>query len=349
MTGESPTQTRYTRLQVRRVQKGSGNACAFVFSDRSLGFVDWGTDDIQCLSTLLSAEHPTRIRFVVATHSHNDHTMGLRTVLEECVKLGLTVDNFYYPSVGRLQKVPSDLWKAIIYATNERIPVHPVSVQDFRGVPPSPPILIARSNEWDINLLAPPSSSNSRHQITSHIKGVSSGGRQVNPGNPTSIVLLFRYFSKNGPKGRALLPGDATPAVLKFSADHANRDPSFAIDNDAMVAPHHGSHHNWPNWLTAHAQGFVVVSASGSHHHPSQSFLQQLGPQLKQGGNSQLFCTTYSHHCRQAFGLGAQNPSLVGPDVACFGDVEIELDPTGSKVLGHDPLGAQRRSYGHCN
>ena len=234
----------YTRFQVRRVKKGSGNACVFVFPDQSLGFVDWGTDDVQVVKVLLSAEQPTHVRFVVATHSHADHTMGLCAVLEESIQLGLTVDNFYYPSVGRLQKVPSDLWKAIIYATNQSIPVHPVSIQDFKGLPPGPPILIAKSHDWDINLLAPPSSSNNRHQVTSHIKGVSSGGRQVNPGNPTSIVVLFRYLSKNDPNGRALLPGDATPGVLKFSADHANSDPSFIIDNDTMVAPHHGSHRN---------------------------------------------------------------------------------------------------------
>ncbi len=332
----------YTRLQVRRVVKGNGNACAFIFPDQTIGIVDWGTDDRSCIRSLLDDEKPPKVRFVLATHSHADHTMGLLDVLEECVNRGVRPENFFYPAIGQLTLRPSDyLGRAVKYAVDHHIPTHSVSVHDFDPKNPAPPFAIAANPDWDVSILAPPSSSNNRHQIKSHLSN-------INPGNPTSIVLLFRYVATKATQGRAVLPGDATPAVLKFAADHATRYPDFHIDNDVMIAPHHGSSHNWPKWLTAHVQGVAVISAGANRpSHPSLSVLQLLGPHCRQTTPSSLFCTSYAHQCRTAFAHLASNTTLVreGP---CFGDIEIELAPTGAQVTDHDPNGPARRASGYC-
>ena len=331
------------KLHVYRVSKGNGNACAFVFPDNSVGVVDWGTCDVGRFEAFLDAVDPSRVRFVLATHSHADHTLGLLDVLTTCVQRGLNVDNFFYPAVGRLKLTPTDyLWNAIIFAKDNCIPCHSISLRDFDPLKPERPLAIAQNPDWDVTVLAPPSGSNNRHQITSHLDG-------KNPGNPTSIVLLFRYRVDAKAAGRALLPGDATPAVLRFAADHVNRHPEFHIDNDATVVPHHGSKDNWPAWLTAHVKGIAVISAGTNRpKHPSLHVLQLLGAHCRNGKlPSSLFCTSYALQCREAFAHQAADPKLVTPG-PCFGDVEIELSPHGSRVIAHDPNGPARRTCGYC-
>ena len=337
------TGTTQAQLHVYRVSKGNGNACAFVFPDNSVSFVDWGTGDVTRIEAFLDRVQPSRVRFVLATHSHADHTLGLLDVLKACVQRDLLIENFFYPAVGPLKLTPSDyLGRAIIFAKDNSIPFHSISLRDFDPLKPEKPFAIAENPEWQVSVLAPPSGSNNRHQITSHIAG-------KNPGNPTSIVLLFRYRQNNKAAGRALLPGDATPAVLKFAADHVNRHAEFHIDNDAMVVPHHGSKNDWPTWLTAHVKGIAVISAGTNRpKHPSLHVLQLLGAHCRTGKQpSSLFCTSYAQQCRDAFAHQATDPTLVTPG-PCFGDVEIELSPKDSHVIAHDPDGPTRRACGYC-
>lgn len=324
--------------------KGNGNACAFVFPDQTLGIVDWGTDDISCIRSLLDKEAPSAIRFVLATHSHVDHTLGLRDVLVECHSRRIRIENFIYPSIGPLKSRPSPLWKAVRFAEQHNVSIIPVSINDFEGMEISQPIPIAASTEWEVVVLAPPASTNSRHEIRSHIGG-------PNPGNPTSIVLLFRPKDSNHHAGRALLPGDATPRLLQFAKGHESRHPEYHIHNDIIVAPHHGSDHNWPRWLNDYVHGIIVVS-SGSNRpsHPGKKFLERVTPHCRRGTDSVLFCTSYNHQCRIAFAHDApdSHSQLLAVDSPCFGDMEITLDPKGSRANWSDQDGPTRRGFGHC-
>lgn len=322
--------------------KGNGNACAFVFPDQTLGIVDWGTDDISCIRSLLDEEAPSAIRFVLATHSHVDHTLGLCDVLVECHSRQIPVDNFIYPSVGPLKLRPSYLWKAVILAHKHNVSIIPVSIDDFVGMETSRPKAIAASKEWEVAVLAPPASINSQHEIKSHLGG-------PNPGNPTSIVLLFRHKDSDDHTGRALLPGDATPQLLEFAKNHESRHPEYHIHNDIIVAPHHGSDHNWPGWFNNYVHGIVVVSSGGNRPSPpGKKFLERVAPHCRRGTDSVLFCTSYNHQCRIAFAHDAPDPQLLAVDSPCFGDMEITLDPKGSQANWSDQDGPTRRDFGHC-
>ena len=177
--------------------------------------------------------------------------------------------------------------------------------------------------------------------MRSHVQGRS-------PGNATSIVLLFRYTDSNDHRGRALLPGDATPAVLAFARDHESRHPEYHIHNDATVAPHHGSDRNWPDWLDAYVHGNVVVSSAADREsHPGLAFLRRVAPVCRRADGSTLYCTSYAGQCRAAFAGTSDDPRLAA-GAPCFGDVEIALEPTGSRVVSHDPDGPGRRAFGYC-
>ena len=170
-----------------------GNACAFVFPDSTLGVVDWGAKDIAPFIKLLDDTHGSRIRFVVATHAHSDHTKGLEPILRECVRRSIPVGALFYPAIGRLRLGPYDyLGKAAVYAMKQGIKVHPVSVGDFPAGKIQPPPFLDKTDDWEVSILAPPSSTNNRHQLASHL-------REINPGNMTSLVLLFAIWTMSTP------------------------------------------------------------------------------------------------------------------------------------------------------
>lgn len=164
------------------------------------------------------------------------------------------------------------------------------------------------------------------------------------------MVLLFRYLDCKGPQGRALLPGDATPATLKFAADHVTRHPEFYVDNDTIVVPHHGSRRDWPDWFMQHVHGNALISAGPSGlDHPSKEVLEKLARLCARPDGSMLFCTSYARNCRETFAPKATNASdpLFG-EGPCFGDIRVKLSRTGSIVIDHDPDGPHRRPCGFC-
>lgn len=124
-----------------------GNACAFVVPDATLGVVDWGAKDIAPFSALLTETKASRVRFVVATHAHSDHTKGLEPLLRECNDRGVGVSRLFYPATGRVTLDPYDyLNNAAIYATQHDTDIHPLSVNDFpAGVVHSRPISTERT------------------------------------------------------------------------------------------------------------------------------------------------------------------------------------------------------------
>lgn len=124
----SDVELRVYRLDTNRY----GNACAFVFPDATLGIVDWGTKNIGQFVQLLQDVKATRVRFVAATHSHGDHTKGLEALLIECVQRRIPVGGFFYTAIGRLKGGPYDyLGNAAVYAAQNKIPVHDVSLRNF--------------------------------------------------------------------------------------------------------------------------------------------------------------------------------------------------------------------------
>lgn len=307
-----------------------------------MGIVDWGTDDPTSIRPLLDQVNPQIMRFVFATHAHADHTLGLRNVLSECVSRGIRIDGLFYPTPGNLNRSrPSPLWRAIIFAQEHRIHSVRADVHDFPNMRPGSPLPIAGDSNWEVAVLAPPSTANTQEDVRSHLQ-------ERNPGNATSIVLLFRHLDSDDHNGRALLPGDATRSVLAFARNHANRHPQYHIHNDVILAPHHGSDHNWPKWLNAYVHGTVVVSsASDREKHPGLSFFQRVAPICRRGTGSTLYCTSYSGQCRKAFAR-TLDPALLPMDSPCFGEIEIVLEPTGSRVVSHDPDGPNRRAFGYC-
>ena len=323
-----------------------GNACAFVFPDATLGIVDWGTKDTAPFTSLLGETNASRVRFVVATHAHSDHTKGLEPILRECVQRNVHVDRLFYPATGPVTLGPYDyLNRAAIFAHKNRINIHALSVNDFPQGKVQKPPYIARTDHWEVTILAPPSSTNTSHQLISHL-------RETNPGNTTSLILLFRYLDNgNAVAGRALLPGDATPALLRFAANLSHHYPELSIDNDAIVVPHHGSRHNWPSWMSQHIRGNAIVSAGPTgRDHPHKDVLTTLARTCAANTDSQLYCTSYCRACRETFAPYPILPSdpLLG-EGPCFGDIRVRLSRHGSRVVGHDPLGPDRRPYGFCN
>ena len=322
-----------------------GNACAFVFDDATIGIVDWGTKDITSFAALLDETKTSRVRFVVATHAHSDHTKGLELILRECVERDITVNRLFYPATGPVNLGPYDyLNRAAIFAHENGMNIHALSVNDFPEDQVQPPPYVARTDHWEVTILAPPSSTNTSHQLISH-------RRETNPGNTTSLILLFRYLNNAAaPSGHALLPGDATPALLRFAASLSEQYPELSIDNDTIVVPHHGSAHNWPDWMNQYINGNAIVSAGpNGKDHPHENVLKTIARTCDANEGGRLYCTSYARACRDAFAsepVLMRNPLLgQGP---CFGDIRVRLSRAGSTVIGKDPAGDFRRRYGFC-
>ena len=342
------THTDFPCLHV--LQMGShGNAIALVSpktptSSATLSVIDWGIKDRDVFRSFLDENDIERVRFVLATHSHTDHTSGIPGLLEELVSRHMPPDNVFFPASGPMTLTKQDYigW-AKDYCVREKLNALEVSIRDISPLPPEKPFAIAVSPNWCVEILAPAASAKLTEEVRSE-------RRSVNPGNPSSFVVLFRYIDHDGHEGRAVLPGDATPALLKFAREHADRYMDHRLDNDVIIAPHHGSKNNFPDFLYSHVKGLIVVSAGpGSKHHPSLDFLKPASRHCKQtNGESRLFCTSYAYQCRETYAKppGADSRLSDGP---CFGNIVIELRTDGSRVISSDPDGDYRRKFGFCS
>lgn len=324
-----------------------GNALALVFPNRSIGIIDWGISDPQVFRDFFDRENVTRVNFVLATHAHGDHTAGLLGILEEVIKRNVDFGHFVVPITGPLTDKKSDhIGKAKRYAKDHYKKLRPVfmAVNDVIDAPKQRPPLLFQTNDFEISLLAPDSSTIVRSEVAADVAG-------RNPGNESSIVLLFRFRGHDGPEGRMLLPGDATPVILKYADSHAKFFPDLSICSDVIVAAHHGSRHNWPEFLFDRAVGSVLVSCGPSdNHHPAESFLKRVGEHCAEGdGCSRLFCTSYARQCHLAFsGRAKRNERHLVLEGPCFGDLVVELRPDGSRVVSDTTRGDKRRRFGFC-
>jgi len=332
-------------LHLFRVEEGLGNAVLLRLPDATFGVVDWGTQRDRPLDRLLELVQGSRLRFVAATHAHADHTLGLTRLLAACHARGIPIDCFVYPA-STLNKPKSHLTRARRQAHDLEIQTSSVGVDEFEGPEGhrEPPWL-AWGTGWEVRVLAPATAEVADSEISA-LKG------EIVPGNETSLVLLCRFkAAPGGPgSGRILLPGDATPATLSSALKTARRFPELTLDNQTFVVPHHGSSKNLPEWIDPLLHGLILVSApTDSPHHPAPTALQRLARRGHDPAGAGLFCTSYAQACRKAYGPGAGRwRSLVQPG-PCFGDLTVEVPPSGPAVFQSSTArGESRRRFGYC-
>lgn len=331
-----------SEFTVFRVSEGIGNACAFRFSDGSLGIVDWGTQE-QAPLDRLNLEKGTRVRFVMASHAHADHTLGLPKLLATCIERGVQVDKLVFPSSLMSSRNKDYLGQARVIARSNGIEMFGVGISPIRPLDSNAPTpLILEEDEeagWRIVILAPPTDLVANDEVSAVVAERSTG-------NVTSIVALYETTSAEKGCGDVLLPGDAEIRTLEFARNLAAQDGRVSMDCDLLLVPHHGSHRNFPDWLHSHVLGSVAVSAThNSPHHPAERTL--IAATRICGGNNdtgQVFCTSYAKCCRERFAGGSKfaNASV------CFGNIRFEVKRTGTTLALASNDGDSMRPYGHC-
>jgi hypothetical protein len=339
-------------LWVFRVEQGLGNACALIFPDGSGAVIDWGTcrdEPLQELWRLLNRVNLPRLRFVAATHPHADHTLGLEQLLARFHADGAQIDRLVYPT-PRGGPGENALKRARHRAKALRIPMSSIAVATLPGSPPAPVLAVGGNSadeKWIVHAIAPIDTAIGNAEVQAERSGTT-------PGNPTSLVLQFGFVRNQVSldQGRAILPGDATPATLNAARDRSLQFAELSLVNDGLVIPHHGSSHNWVPWFDGMIRGIAVISApSGRPKHPSETVLKE-AVRICGGGNaSRLYCTSFAGACFSSFVQPSQATNAGAPQRSdpCFGDVGIELSPDApSVIIGSDANGPNRRPFGHC-
>src|SRR5256884_1727356 len=336
------------KLHVFRVNEGLGSACALEFPDRSCGILDWGTEAEEPLEKVLELSRH-RLRFVAATHAHEDHTLGLGLLLRRCSALGIKPERFFYTAfTSGFNDRKISFFEALRAVDELEIDSVPIG-EDASESPPGerqPRTLAwAEDGSWDIRVLGPPWTRISSSQINSAIK------EEEVPGNETSLIVLFRFLPSTPVlgMGRALLTGDATPAGLAYARKTA-QGHGYNFENQLFLVPHHGSKRNFPLWLADYIRGLAVVSGSmESKHHPAPEVLGHLSDWTC-GSTPKLFCTAYGHSCSQAFGKDApERQAHLGQPGSCFGDIVVRLPAASPATLERSSAdGESRRPFGYC-
>jgi beta-lactamase superfamily II metal-dependent hydrolase len=329
-------------LHVFRVEEGLGNAVLLELPDGSFGVVDWGTQRSKPLRRALRLMEGSRLQFVAATHAHADHTLGLEALMAACAEAGIAVERLVYPA-STLNAPEAALTRARIYAKDRKIPMSSIEVDPFPGPrgPLEPPWL-AFGPGWEVRVLAP-----TKDRVATAELGALKLGRVA--GNETSLVILFRFIDAGDGAGigRALLPGDATPATLRSAAETSREFAGLGLDNQAFVVPHHGSSANLPAWIEPSLHGVVVVSApTDSDHHPSAHVLERISQLRREPPAAHVFCTSYAGACAREYGAAAPALGRPGP---CFEDVVVVVPRSApAAVVSSSQDGASRRPYGYC-
>lgn len=323
-----------------RISEGLGNACAFRFPDGSMGVVDWGTQDPGALE-YLNLRPGTRMRFILATHSHADHTLGLPMLLTACLNAGVSVGNLVYPSATMHTGATDYIAEARRIAYRHKIPMRPIYISPFSTLDGKPgPLLldIDEAGEWRILVLSPPTDLVSRDEVASALAGRATG-------NVTSVVLLYQTLSAEGGRGCILLPGDAEPRTLEFARELVLKDGRVSLDCDLFLLPHHGSRRNFPDWVHSHLIGHVAVSAThNSQYHPAKATLKSASAACRSNGSGQLFCTSYASCCRASFASGTEYAN----SATCFGHMIFKAGNEGTSLIASSHDGEQMRKIGHC-
>lgn len=326
-------------FHVFRVSEGIGNACAFKFPDGSLGIIDWGTQEDEPIKEL-NLHDALRIRFILATHAHADHVLGIPKLMKACIASGTSIGRLVFPS-GYMKGLGKDyLREARTIAKDNGIEQFGVSISPLATLAgPAAPLIIDQDVKqgWRILALAPPAELVSVDELRAHV------GKRTT-GNVTSIVSLYQTLASDKGIGDVLVPGDATPTTLEFARDFAAKDGRVSLDCDLLVVPHHGSRHNFPTWLPSIIHGNIVVSAAhNSEHHPSEEVLRN-SVSIAEAASSKVFCTSYAQCCSSTFAstAGYRDGAI------CFGHLRFSVGTEGSKFTGSSHDGDTRRLHGLC-
>ena len=325
------------RVFAFEVEEGLGNACAVQLPDETFAIVDWGTQQPEAFERLFKAIDGRRLTFVAATHAHQDHTLGLERLLDECARRKIAVDRFVYPA-STLHKRATCLTRTRLKAKELGIRTSGVTVDDFAGPAGIIPPWLAFGPGWEVRVLSPPASNVSRVEVGALV-------RDIVPGNETSLVITCRFLDS---LSSVLLPGDATAGALTFARDVA-AIAGIPLTNQCLLIPHHGARNGVAEWLYEASRGALVVSApTSSDFHPSREMLTASRSRcLKTGGD--IFCTSYAHACRTEFRqtATAEEEHLVS-EGRCFGDIVAEVWPSGTWTVESSDAGDLRRQFGFC-
>src|SRR5580704_16315390 len=120
----------FLRLYVFRVEEGIGNACLLNFPDGTFGIVDWGTEAEGPIELVLSLVKKTRLRFIAATHAHEDHALGIPRLIERCAEENIKIEDFFYPA-STLNKPEATLTDARKLALRFGIKMHALGINQL--------------------------------------------------------------------------------------------------------------------------------------------------------------------------------------------------------------------------
>ena len=327
------------RLWVFRVEEGLGNACLLGLPDGRFGVVDWGTSNPTTLGVALKIVGRARVAFVLATHPHEDHTLGMVQLLRGLLEQGSNVERFAFSS--STLREGATLTEARTFALDNLITQSPVfaAVEETPSGPRVNAPYLAFGDDWEVRVLCPTADRVARADVAANKKGRS-------PGNETSAVVLFSFVGSTG-RDRVLLPGDVTPRTLGTARQLEALERRLSLHNGLIVVPHHGSNRNLPKWFFSYLNGAVAVSApSNSEHHPNRHVLRAIArhrPGL-------LYCTCEALACRIARSRGrSRHVEARLAAQPCFGDLEFLIErgrPPDLVESSHD--GERHRAGGIC-
>jgi hypothetical protein len=334
----------FAELWVFRVEEGLGNACLMKLPDGRFGIVDWGTRDGAALDQVLGIVGEAPMAFVLATHPHEDHTLGLVPLLRALLARRIRVERLVFSSSTLRQG--SALTRARQFALENNIPQSRVAAA-LRPVPggglPEPDYL-AFGDGWEVRALGPPDTAAAAAEVRAHRRG-------EEPGNETSAVVLFSFAEPSPAADRVLLPGDVTPATLEDARAPGRLDAVLSLHSGLVVLPHHGSHRNLPPWFLSCIEGSAAVSApSHSPHHPHPGVLRAVAQRCYRTGG-RLYCTCDALACRlRRFpeeSRSARAAALVSQP--CFGDLHfLVAKGVHPELLDSSHDGESRRPRGLC-
>lgn len=245
----------------------SGDAIAIRYSINNIpkvnvvdgGFQDTGDDIIKHIKTYYGT---TSIDNVVVSHPHEDHTSGLRKVLEDCWVGELwmlcpwnytadLIDRFYYRSEENLAKELKKVYPYIAeleeIAQSKGIPIY----EPFQGAKIGAFTVLAPTKDRYLDLIV--ESDNTPKAAKESISASfaqssmtpSNWGEENFPDEGTDCeneMSVVQYANLCGE--RILLTADAGRAALEEAADYAVYAGLYLPGIDRFQIPHHGSRHN---------------------------------------------------------------------------------------------------------
>lgn len=286
---------------------GQGTSNVLQFADGSVAIIDCGESAV-ALVTLLQSIKFTRIRAIVLSHWHDDHTGGVPAVLDNFLD---AIDCFYLSQDRPAHLIRANKVFALIRQKSKqqtKYRVERLEKQDLNeGKIPLPPDVKTAS----LSVLYP-----------DFLESLDAQSQK--DGNQGSGVLLLEHGA-----GRIVFPGDAGKKAFKALM---KREGDTRIQCDVLAAPHHSGklnkgsddfsgHRNCFHWLYSDVieTKYVVVSAGtgNNYGHPLEEHVHEAV-----ASGATVVCTQITPRCHRTPDKVApallepiENPSACG-----FGD-----------------------------